>query len=331
LKITVNSSEIPVDQRRVLAGQIADIVSQLQSKAGVDVTTLNELIIPDDFDAELIAFQETHDLLEIGRTNDGSGIAACKVVPFWESGKLVHTIFLDKQYWLGMLCSSEKEDYDMAVHYLHHELAHIQDGQHLRDLFSGYVCNSNTNDLTVLLSRIAKNTWGEYYANRTAGGTMPLEHACGISGMYETLDYVFSEVEANIDSYRYDRDIEALWNKGVELCWRLMYVIGSSLGYFHYHATFFAGESDIIYDVEKNAGESLGKLEPVWTLASQALLSLFDRYPNWTGVKDLDELSGAVLKAFNVMGLYPRQEGAGIYVDVPFDEDDEDDCAGDEA
>ena len=317
MNVRINCSELSEAQKSALADHVENLVSQLQSKAGVDISTLNEVVIPDDFDAELIAFQESHDILERGRTNDDSGLAVCKVVKYKESGQIIQTVFLDEDVWLSMLFSPEKADCDMAIHLLHHELAHVQDSQHQQDLFSANFTSPHINDLSVVLRKLARNTWGEYYASRTSGGTMPLEHACGLSGLYETVDYVLSKVQSLIDSCRYDGDIEGLWNKSEELCWRFMYVIGSSLGYFHYNASYFAEESEIIEDVEKKVGDSLGKLEPVWTGASSALNALFNTYPNWTGVEDLDELSEVILKAFNVMGLFPRQEGEGIYVDVP--------------
>ncbi len=318
MNVRINCSELSEAQKSELADHVENLVSQLQSNAGVDISTLNEVVIPDDFDAELVAFQESHGILERGRTNDGSGLAVCKVVKYKESGQIIQTVFLDEDVWLRMLLSPEKADSDMAIHLLQHELAHVQDSQHQRNLFDADISLLHTNDLAVMLRNFARNTWGEYYANRTSGGTMPLEHACGIPGMYETIDYVLSEVDILIDSYRYNGDIEDLWNKSVELCWRLMYMIGSSLGYFHYLASFFAKEGDVIKGTEKKTSESLGKLEPVWTGASSALNDLFNTYPNWTGVEDLDELSEVILKAFNVMGLFPRQEGEGIYVDVPF-------------
>lgn len=311
-----------------MAGQIEDLVSQLHSKAGVDVSTLNEVIIPDDFDTELIAFQETHDLTERGRTNDESGLATCKVQKYRESGQLVHTVFLDKIFWLGMLFSEEKSDHDLAIHLLHHELAHVQDGQYQQELFGADFPRPYQNDLQALLRNLARNTWAEYYANRTSGGTMPLEHACGISGLYETLEYVFTEADSLIGVYRYDGDIETLWTKCIELCRRLMYVIGSSLGYFHYLISFFADEGDVIKDTEKKVRESLGRFEPIWTTASVALDSLYNAYPKWTGVEDLDELSATIFKALNALGVYPRQEGEDIYVDVPSSENDQDDCTG---
>lgn len=318
MKARINCSELSEDQKSELSGQVENLVSELRSKANLDICTLNEVIIPDDFDTELVAFQESHDMTERGRTHDGSGLAVGKAVKYRESGQIVQTVFLDKAIWLGMLVSKEKSDHDMAIHLLHHELAHVQDGQYQQELFGTEFPRPYQNDLPALSRNLARNTWGEYYANRTSGGTMPLEHSCGISALYETLEYVFAEVDSQIGSYRFDGDIEVLWTKGIELCWRLMYVIGSSLGYFHYLTSFFADEGEVIKDTEKKAGESLGGLESVWIAAGVALDSLYNAYPNWTGVEDLDELSGVILKAFNAIGLYPRHEGEGVYVDVPF-------------
>jgi hypothetical protein len=288
----------------------------------VDIGSVVEVIIPEDFDAELVAFQEAHGLDERGRTHDESGIAACKVLRYQDSGETYHAVFLDKDYWLGMLLCGEKSGADLAIHFLHHELAHVQEMQYTREIFGDDFPLAYKNNLQALLRGLASIVWGEYYANRTAGGTMPLEHACGMSGLYETLEYALAEMDGQVASYRYHADIESLWTTGIELCRRLMYAIGSSLGYFHYNKAFFSVDGEIIGDAEKKVGESLGCLDGVWTDAAMALDSLYSTYPDWQGPQDLDDLAEVVLQAFNILGLYPRQEGEDVYIDVPFRNDE---------
>jgi len=322
MKVTINCSEIQEDERTALARQIEDIILQLHEKAGVDISTMAEVIIPDEFDNELVAFQKAHGLDERGRTHDDSGIAACKVLKHQESGQTCQTVFLDKDYWLGMLLSGEKSGTDLAIHLLHHELAHVQENQYAAEIFGDDFPLPYMNNLQALLRGIARIPWEEYYANRTAGGTMPLEHACGMSGLYETVEYASTEMDSQVASYRYHGDIESLWTIGIELCRRLMYAIGSSLGYFHYNKAFFSEDGECIQEAENKVGESLGSLESVWTNAAEALDSLYSTYPKWQGPEDLDDLAEVILQAFNILGLSPRQEGEGVYIDVPFRDDE---------
>lgn len=322
MKVTINCSEIEEDERTTLARQIEDIILQLQEKAGVDISTMVEVIIPHEFDNELVAFQKAHGLDERGRTRDDSGIAACKVLKHQESGQTYQTVFLDKEYWLVMLLSGEKSGTDLAVHLLHHELAHVQENQYAAEIFGDDFPLPYKNNLQALLRGLARIVWEEYYANRTAGGTMPLEHACGMSGLYETVEYASTEMDRQVASYRYHGDIESLWTSGIELCRRLMYSIGSSLGYFHYHKAVFSEDGECIQEAEKKVGESLNCLESVWTNAAEALDSLYSTYPKWQGSEDLDNLAEVVLRTFNILGLHPRQEGKGVYIDVPFKDDE---------
>jgi hypothetical protein len=318
MKVTVNCPELVEERKDEVLRVLANIVREIESLANLNINTLSEIIIPDDFDAELVAFQEAHGILEVGRTNDEQGMAAGKVIEYLETGELVQSIFLDKQVWLGMLYSQEKEDHDMAIHLLHHELAHVQGNQYLNEIFGAEFPLPYMSDLQSLLTYLARIVWEEYYANRVSGGSMPMAHGCRIPILYETVDYVEAEASDLIATYRLDGDIGTLFQNAFEVCWRLMYSVGSTLGYLHYFASYFSDQGDGIREIVKNIGDQLESFREVWTDSGSALSSLFESFPNWSEIEDLEELSKVVLKAFHELGLFPRQTKDGVYVDVPF-------------
>lgn len=316
MNVVLNCSEVLEDHKAELAEQIARIIRELMSRTGLEIPTLKEIIVPDDFDAELLAYQEAHDIGERGRTNDEGGLAICKVVEYVESGELAQAIFLDKEQWLGRLFSRDEKDISSAVHWLHHELAHAQDYHFQYQIFGDDFPLPFMNNLANLLDNLARYTWGEYYANRLSADTMPLEEACGTAALYEAVDYVLQEADKAKDLYQLDGDIGALFQRCYELCWRLMYRIGCSLGYFHAFYMIFSESSESLRDTERKTGEQIEPFTEIWEESSRCLLALYESYPNWSGVEDFSKFSGVILKAFNKLRLFPLQSVDAIWVDV---------------
>jgi hypothetical protein len=320
MKVVVNCSELIEQVKSDIRVRIESLVAQLQSLSNLALDTLDEIIIPDDFDTELVNFQKANGVPSIGRTNSDAGLAIAKAVPYWKEGELHQSIFLDKEQWLCRLCLLEPEDdneynpedeYNLVVHVLHHELAHVQNNLNQCRIWGDTFPEPRYNNLKSLQQNLAKGMWEEYYAERTAGKTAhPYAVAQTINRLCDVLDYV----QLGKTNLATCTSPAMLFEEVYKLSWRLLSSMGVVLGCWH-HWVSVCGE-DQLQEMQEEIENQFDDINDLSTKCDSMLSSLFVSYPKWEGISVLDELSGVVLDTFNKLGIAPRQTPNGVWIDI---------------
>jgi hypothetical protein len=57
----------------------------------------------------------------------------------------------------------------------------------------------------------------------------------------------------------------------------------------------------------------------IWQPLCQSLDILDSKYPDWSGIQELEELGKVVLQTWNILGIYPivKDNGEGLFISVP--------------
>lgn len=109
----------------VMKGSIEDLINKLSNASGgLELSCLDAIVVPADFTAEVIRFQEAHGFLERGHTDREEALAVAKTMNYESEGELKSIIFYSKVF-LGCLFSDDPQQRQLAAHLLHHELAHV--------------------------------------------------------------------------------------------------------------------------------------------------------------------------------------------------------------
>lgn len=293
---------------------LRSIVKRLSQ--GLNLESLDYIIIPKDFPSELFAFQREKGLRE-EYTRDELGTAAAKTLSYFKDGGFTQSIFLDSNKFF--LDPAKSEDLEVAVFLINHELCHIHDG-YTKYKTIGW-CHKPQKNLSVILKNRADDIWSEYIANRLAlrkinvNGNLemtfsPIVLGYDLSLLLDRIPLAKNKIEKSIFEYRYHANINQLLEEVIENASQLLKATGRLYGHIHGLNLFDTKQlnDDISKTYFKNTWDSIGPI----------LQELYKKYPYWSSSNELNDLSEIVLKTWNIFGIFPRDTNQGIYVDVPF-------------
>lgn len=307
MEIIIETKEIREDQIENVRTNIDSLINQLSD--GLILTSLKKIVIPEDFGEEILALQKEYGSTEVGHTNNEFGTAIAKVLHYRKDGEIFHTIVLDKML-IHMMFTEETQN--TAVHFFHHELCHVHD-EYLKERIydlegrAGY-------GLEHILCVHSDVLWSEYVAERLANRTIDFEllEEKYIPNLFDNISKLEEFAEERIGEYREHRDIGRLFRE----------IQGVSSTMLKYTANIQGYIQGINVDrLTKTLDDALLQTSfgEVWLGLGVELKSLYDSYPNWDGISQLERLSLVVLKHWNDLGIYPKPtENNGIYIDVPW-------------
>lgn len=304
---------LPIEQ---LKEPFDDLMSQLAQ--GLEITSLKNIIIAEDFKTELFKFQKSKGLREECTENE-VGVAGGKVVSYFQNGELEICIFLHQAVF-GLLFSEKSEDVLNGIQIMRHELCHVHDTYLKSKMLSADFINYNERDFEWALRLHADHIWSEYIANRLSKTKVNLNGIeiniptlvslkQDISLLIESIFKVEADAQSSIRAYRTHRDIIRLYKEIQESSSFLLGMMGRVYGLLCIYNDFL----DVINEGIRDAYAS-----EIWMLLCRSLNVLDSKYPMWCGEQEFDDLSQVVLRTWNILGIFPKATDKGLYIDVPF-------------
>lgn len=290
---------------------ILDVIRQLASNFDnkLNLENLEYLIVPVDYGSELLKFQREHGLTE-GYTNDEYGQAFGKNLSYEKDGKLKTSIFIDSAI---IQCLFMEEQRQMSVHLIHHELCHTHDATIKVDMLGLDNVLRSRGDFQTVLRIHADNIWSEYFANRWASKTIPVDHDMYVLYLVEMVNKIKETNEKFIKEYRLHGNIDQLYGEIQMYTAKLLYTAATVYGYIHGRNL---GQHEFKKLLDETINETYMRL--IWGKLENQLEKLYDIYGFWSGIEQLNGLSSIVLKMWNNMGIFPSVDKNGaLYIDVP--------------
>ncbi|MFS0655107.1 hypothetical protein [Bacillus sp. 179-C3.3 HS] len=308
MEIIINDKQLDKDMVKAVEKAFKQIIGQLNE---LNLTSLQSIIVPNDFGEELIQFQRNYGLRK-GYTNNEFGIAMGKVLNYIDNGEFKISVFFDPRI-IYTLFSEEHNQH--SVHIIHHEFCHVHDDSEKYNAFGVTDLEQlffNTKDKVKQIAYAhADLIWSEYIATRLSSKSTPENHDFYIESILSLIPETKENCEEYILSYRIDNDIDKLFGEIQLLTSLLLKVISYFIGYCHcFNLTLPKDLNEII--------RKYPYLDGVWEQLCPNLEKLYESYGNWESVEVFEDLSQTVLKLWNNLGVYPKNEDRGLYISVPF-------------
>lgn len=307
MEIVIKTKEIRDDQIENVRINIKSLIDQLSE--GLILVSLKKIVVPEDFGEEILALQREYGSTEVGHTNNEFGTAIAKVLHYRKDGEIFHTIVLDKLL-IHMLFTEKTQN--SAVHYFHHELCHVHD-EYLKERIYDLESRAGYGLGHILLVH-SDVIWSEYVAERLANRTIDIKQLekSYIPNLFDNIIKSKEIAAEKICQYRKHRDVDRLFQEIQALSNTMLILTANTQGYIQ-------GINSV--ELTKVLDDALLETSfgQVWIGLGVELKSLYEIYPDWDGIAQLERLSLVVLKHWNDLGIYPRPiENNGLYIDVPY-------------
>ncbi|GAB6432504.1 hypothetical protein bcgnr5372_48520 [Bacillus luti] len=288
----------------------------VESEDNFVLNELKHIYVTNEYVKELYAFQSEKGL-EIGHTKNEVSEGQAMVLSYKNNlGKEETAIFFRAEFIFGLYLAEEleeehKENIIMLFNIFFHELCHINDDYHTKELFS----HNKINELPVIprnLYPISIGMWKEYYAYRKSSERYPYGDLM-YSHLEETAEWAYKEVVKLQEKYKKDDNMNEFMPNFTTIMNYLLRVMVSVIGnvqgyisnenkrdkHFELALTFFSDQ----------------KLKCVFNRLTKEFDMLFFEYPDWKDLSRIEVLNDIVLDLFNVFGVFPTEvENDQMYV-----------------
>lgn len=293
----------------------------------IDLTNLRSIHFTENYCNELFAFQRSVGIREYATSNKiGRGYAQVVYVDSSKSNELSgYHIFCDKMIpaviMIGQFVEDHSEQFPKELidkiciekkqylRVLRHELAHVEDENNQRNMdWIEHAFDSKS--VKTLLQSIALRLWEEYYACKRSsfGGMQSLYD--DFTSLVRDLDIAETEI------------CDMRWNYN-NMKMSLDDFVTSLIRYIRMAlicCCYFMGHYDLFYNTVSDIlqwsaipSRFTRFIPELWCI----LRDMNSSYPNWTGIDILDNLSEIIKECINCFEIHLRNEGAGIYYEIP--------------
>jgi hypothetical protein len=313
VKKIFNTNKLKTEQTNNFSTFFDEILSDLKTLLKLD--SLEKIIISTDFSEDIIKIQNEYELDEISYTNRKDGSAVAKVITNNASEEnLKQSIIIKDFIILGLFIPEQAKS---SFHILHHELCHVHDyyNQYEISKISGGK-EKKLNKLQNVLITHANTIWSEYIAVRLSALSTPKDQLddFDIPYLLQLIVSTKKNMEKKILNYRYNGDTLKLFLYLQKETGILLKIAATTQGYIdglkiHEHESYIE---------TKNKIEKLN-FDDIWMKQWDQLRLLFDIYPNWKDINQLNKLGQVVQKCWEHFGIYPKylKESKEIHIDVP--------------
>lgn len=282
----------------------------IESFSGVlNLSRLEFLYFPNDFDKAVLEFQIEQGISEIGSTNNAMGTAFGKTMEVEVNGELKDRIFLRKEILLHLFFGDENTQ-TLSLNTIHHELCHVHENNDLANMeeFQAELdIESNTFDS--VLNAHAMNLFSEYIVPKMAVTTKDPHNIIDKDFLTDIITYTQEEVKKDIEKYL-NGEIDTL-NFFGELQLKtshLLKVFSTTIG----ELDGITKETALINERQLDSFISNYQISDCWFSLKSALRKLNKTYPNWKQVADIEPLKDCILQIWNTYGVYPDEFGIKI-------------------
>ncbi|WPS85281.1 hypothetical protein SMD22_01250 (plasmid) [Brevibacillus halotolerans] len=307
MEIIINNRALDDIMATAVKQAFEQMINQLQE---LKLSSLQYIIVPDDFGKELTEFQQRHGLPQ-GYTNNEFGVAMGKTLTYLDDGDYKTTIFIAPEIVFALFDENLKQN---SIHLIHHELCHVHDDGEKYRVFGVADLEQLFFNTFNIVSQItyahADLIWSEYIATRLSARTMPENHDCYVGSLLDLIPKVKEQCEEEIQSYRKERDRVQLLDE-IQLKSSLLLKMGAYfIGYCH--------GFNIDPPVEiNNFVKQYPYLNGVWEELSPLLLKLYESYGNWDDIEVFDDLANTVMRLWGNLGVYLKNMDGQLFVYVP--------------
>ena len=286
----------------------------------IELSTLERIIITDHFTEDVIKVQREYNMREVGHTDRNDGIAIAKVLHTSIQEVLKQTIIITVNIIVGFFSS---EYAPISFHYLHHELCHVHDNFYQHKIFTIEArAGKGINKLQHTLIYNAGPIWSEYIAVRLSAGSVNISDSIDLSTNTLNSGYLIQligsckeNIVKAIQDYRLNADTHKLFIYLQEETSLLFKIAATTQAYID-----GLGISESNFAEKLNEFISTTYFSEAWKKQWEALRLLFNIYPNWNDVYQLNELGEAIKTCWNDLGMFASyiEEKDSIYLDIPF-------------
>ncbi|WP_144399901.1 hypothetical protein [Paenibacillus polymyxa] len=299
MEIVITSREFDDNMATAVRGAFGQMIDQLQD---LNLTSLQYIIVPNDFGEELIEFQQRYQLRE-GYTNNEFGIAMGKVLSYFDDGQYRNSIFLDHRVVLTLFEGDNLKQ--NAIHLIHHELCHVHDDYEKYRVFGEadleQVFFYTPDKVSQVTYAHADLVWSEYIATRLSSSSTPKDHDRYVDSLISLIPKTKVDCEEAVLSYRTEGDISKLFGEIQLSTSLLLKVVAYFIGYCH-------GSDIDPPDEMNNLVKQHPYLDGVWEKLSPLLHNLYESYGSWESVEVFDDLAEIVLILWGNLGIYPENQ-----------------------
>lgn len=281
---------------------------------------LKHIYVPNDYASELYEFQ-TKIGLEQGHTKNEVSEGQAMVLSYKnEIGEEETSIFFRAEFIFGLYTSEAlkeefKEEVTMLFNTFFHELCHINDDYHTKEIFD----NNEINSCPVIprnLYPISIGMWKEYYAYRKSAERFPYGDLM-VSHLEETSDWAYKEVVRLQKKFDEDNKMDEFMLDFTSKMRYLLRVMVSVIGNVHGY-TSDVKEQERIFELALPVFP-INQLKDAFNKLIPELDMLFREYPEWEKLSRMKVLNDIVLDCFNAFGVFPSEvENDQMYIGIDF-------------
>lgn len=275
-----------------------------------NIKTLHKIIFTDDWDKELTDFQKENNL-PVEYTDSQYGAASAKTLKIKVEKNIKTVIFYRKEMLVSMV-----QQQGFGILHLFHELSHIyyyeKIGSGLDELKKRYKESTNLLENTKYFGLIM---WEEYFVSRYLCPYLFGSTDCYIEILIEQYKEMKKDIEKAITDYRYNDDINKLFN----LAQQQMTLIATYSAYSCGMVNFFNDKENKLYRETCDILKKETGLVEIWDKMYKIYNQIFMTFPELKNIDSkLADLSKLFIEIYNHFGIYPEQLDNGrLYISVP--------------
>ncbi|WP_042353063.1 hypothetical protein [Bacillus massiliigorillae] len=276
----------------------------------LNLTRLDCLYFPNDFDKAILDFQIAHGLEERGYTNNEMGTAFGKTMQLMVDGDEKDRIFIRKEILIALFLGDD-EGKQLSLNLIHHELCHVHENHDLASM-TGFQkeMEEDNEGLNHVLNLHAMNIFSEYVVPKMAVTTKAIQKIVNVDFLIEIIEYTKNNMDNQIQKFE-DGEIEILAVFGsVQLTGgHLMKVLATLIGELE-------GLNKNFSEVEEQIDLFMDQyyIGEIWSELKNALRTLDSTYPNWDSLNVLEPLKEVILKMWNCLRVYPTRDEINILI-----------------
>lgn len=283
---------------------IVNFITKKVEGFDLDLKDLEKIVLTKDYFKEVE--QAYNDIGKQGKGASDNSMAKGMAIAVHNKApdpKSKVVVLISENEWVKLL-SKQQNEIDFCTHVINHELAHVHDDTLKHGLIYSYEMKRGYHsDLKFHLRCEADEVWSEYIAERLSAPTVTREFVDTIkNNTYNQLRKLFNSHSENssflfrawrnqntYDDFRFHIDY---------VLKSLAHLLGISHG--------LGDDHEWTIEIDKDVRQWLGssKLVDVWDSMGMNLSNLYDEYPAWDDIQELDGLGECILQSWKGFGYF---------------------------
>lgn len=287
------------------------------------LTYLEEIIICENYDAEINAFEEKNNLKKTTKTNNKYGNGSGCFRNLECDSKINYYIFIDKnyaQYFYFYLNNDDSINKNLsesdpnsiimkkklAINLLHHEYMHVYE-HFLKKETKIYLDIIKKDELN-----FAIQLWQEYYACRKSSSTYYLDMLNEdkkefIKNLEEIEDTIMEKRKNCLDKKISYKEFNSYFSEYIQyILINFVYILG------YVHCLNCKDKENFIKNINNELEKY--KIYSCCTIFKDILEDLFISFPEWDSIKDIELLSQLITVYEGKLGVFRKNSSLGTYI-----------------